>query len=126
MKPYVPASNVKNPVASGANATLLQIKCWKCSGPHYAQYCKNKTDGVLQNLQEEPTIKDISGTPQIYAALDGRQVDHKATMVDIEGKILHTFVSILIDPGAFWSYVAPKIVDICRLGKVKHGKPCMV
>ena len=43
-------------------------------------------------------------------------------MVEIEGKILNTSVSILIDPGACWSYVAPKIVDLCKLGKVKHDK----
>ena len=36
MKPYVTAYNVNKLVASGANATLLQVKCWKCSGPHYA------------------------------------------------------------------------------------------
>ena len=71
MKPYIPAANVNKPVASGANATSLQIKCWKCSGPNYAQYCKNKTTGVLCNLQEELTIKDIAVTPRIYAALDG-------------------------------------------------------
>ena len=66
------------------------------------------------------------GTPRIYAALDGRQVNHQAMMVEIGGKILNTFVSILIDPGACRSYVAPKIVDLCKLGKVKHDKPWLV
>ena len=47
-------------------------------------------------------------------------------MVEIEGKILNTSVSILIGPGAFRSYVAPKIIDICKLGKVKHDKPWLV
>ena len=47
-------------------------------------------------------------------------------MVEIEGKILNTSVSILIDPGACHSYVSPKIVDLCKLGKVKHVKPWMV
>ena len=80
--------------------------------PHYfRQYCKNKTSGILHNLQEEPNLKDIARTPQIYAALDGRQKDHKATMVEIEGNILNTSISILTDPGSFWRYVSPKIVD---------------
>ena len=125
-KTCVPAANGKNPVASGANATLLQIKCWKCTGPHYAQDCKNKTGGVLHNLQEEPTKEEIAGTPWIYAALDGRQEYHQATMVEIEGKILNTSISILIDPSSFQSYVSPKIVDECKLGKVKCDKPWLV
>ena len=71
-------------------------------------------------------IEDIAGTPWIYVAYDGQQKDHKATMVEIEGKIFNTSISILIDPDAFQSYVSPKIVDVCKLGKVKHDKPWMV
>ena len=44
-------------------------------------------------------------------------------MAEIEGKILNTSISILIDPGDFQSYVSTKIVDECKLGKVKHDKP---
>ena len=80
--------------------------------PLYARYFKNKTSGVLHNLHEEQNVKDLAITLQIYAALDGREEDHQATMVEIEGKILNTFVSILIDLDACQSYVAPKIVDI--------------
>ena len=47
-------------------------------------------------------------------------------MVEIEGKILKTSIPILSDPGAFWSYVSPKIVDKCKLGKVKHDKTWLV
>ena len=47
-------------------------------------------------------------------------------MVEIEGKILNTSISILIYPSAYWSYVSPKIVDVCKLGKVKHDKPWLV
>ena len=47
-------------------------------------------------------------------------------MVEIKGNILNTSISILIDPGACHSYVAPKIVDLCKLGKVKHDKPWLV
>ena len=44
-------------------------------------------------------------------------------MVEIEGKILNTSISILIDLDAFRSYVSPKIVDFCKIDKVKHDKP---
>ena len=47
-------------------------------------------------------------------------------MVEIEGKILNTSISIPIDPGACKRYVLPKIVDVCKLEKVKHDKPWMV
>ena len=33
---------------------------------------------------------------------------------------------MLIDRGALHSYVSPKIVDVCKLGKVKHDKTWMV
>ena len=47
-------------------------------------------------------------------------------MLEIEDNILNDYVSIHIDPGPFQSYVAPKIVDIFKLGKVKHDKPWLV
>ena len=47
-------------------------------------------------------------------------------MVEIEDKILNTSISILIDPSAFRIYVSPKIVDVCKLGKVKDDKPWLV
>ena len=80
----------------------------------------------MHNLQEEPIVEDIVGTPWIYTALDDQHVDHQDTMVEIEGKILNTYISILIDPDACRSYVLPKIVDECKLGKVKHDKPWLV
>ena len=47
-------------------------------------------------------------------------------MVEIEGKILNTSLSILINLSAWQSYVAPKIVDLCKLGKVRHDKPWLL
>ena len=47
-------------------------------------------------------------------------------MVEIEGNVLNTSISILIDPGACWSYISPKIVDECKLGKVKHAEDQLV
>ena len=68
----------------------------------------------------------MASTARIYAAPNGRQADHQAIMVKIEGKVSNTSISILIDPGAFWSYVSPKIVETCKLYKVKHEKPWLV
>ena len=47
-------------------------------------------------------------------------------MVEIEGMILNTYIWILINNGACWSYVSPNIVDVCKLEKFKHDKPWLV
>ena len=38
-------------------------------------------------------------------------------MLEVEGKILNTLVSILIDSCASLSYIAPKVVEKCRILK---------
>ena len=47
-------------------------------------------------------------------------------MVEIEGNISNTSISILIDLSAFPSYASPKIIDVCKLDKVKHEKIWLV
>jgi hypothetical protein len=54
--------------------------------------------------------------PQIYVALDNKQADHQASVVDMEGMITNHIVSILIDPGSNLSYITPH----------KHAKPWLV
>jgi hypothetical protein len=49
--------------------------------------------------------------PQIYAALDNRQTDHQASVVDMEGMIANHLVSILIEPGSNLSYVTPQTIE---------------
>ena len=70
--PNVPAPNTNKLVANGGtNVSPLPIKCWKFQGPHYARNCKNKANGVVHNLQEDPTVEDIARRPRIYTYLDG-------------------------------------------------------
>jgi hypothetical protein len=64
--------------------------------------------------------------PQIYAAVDNKQADHQASVVEMEGMITNHLVSILIDPGSNLSYIAPKAVDKCKLQPYKHAKPWLV
>ena len=47
-------------------------------------------------------------------------------MVEIEGMILNTSISMLIYHSSCRSYVSPKIVDIWKIGKVKHDQPLLV
>ena len=80
----------------------------------------------MQKLQEEPMVEDIAGTSRIYASLDGRQEDHQDTMVEIEGKVSNTSISILIDCDYCQIYVSTKIVDVYKIENVKHNKPWLV
>jgi predicted aspartyl protease len=63
---------------------------------------------------------------QINAAIDGRQADHQSSVVDIEGKINNSLISILIDPGATLSYITPDVVDSNKLKKLNHEKSWLV
>jgi hypothetical protein len=64
--------------------------------------------------------------PQIYVALDNKQGDNQASVVEMKGTITNHLVSILIDPGSNLSYIAPKDVDKCKLQPHKHAKPWLV
>ena len=46
-------------------------------------------------------------------------------MLEVEGKVLNIYVSILIDSWSSLSYIAPKLVEKCKLSKEKQ-KNCMV
>jgi hypothetical protein len=47
-------------------------------------------------------------------------------MVEMESMISNQLVSILIDLGSNLSYVAPKIVEKCKLEQLKHAKSWLV
>ena len=64
--------------------------------------------------------------PKIHAALDNRQEDHQASVVEMEGMIANRLASILIEPISNFSYVAPQIVYKCKLQLVRHVKPWLV
>jgi hypothetical protein len=52
-------------------------------------------------MQEATTINDIARTiPRIHVALEDQQINHQASVVEVEGKISKKYVSILIDPGS--------------------------
>jgi len=63
---------------------------------------------------------------RINVATDGWQADHQSSVVEIEGKIKNSRISVLIDPGATLSYVTPDVVESNKLKKLKHAKPWMV
>ena len=64
--------------------------------------------------------------PRINAALENRQADYQTSMVEVEGMINQTPVTILIDPGASLSYIAPQIVEKCKLSVDKFDNSWLV
>ena len=103
------------------------LKSWECGEPHLRRnyphlIAANRT--IVHNLQEASTVGDMGRSMhQINAAIDGRQADHQYSVVEIEGKIHDTRISVLIDPGDTLSYITPDIVELNKLKKQKHEKP---
>ena len=63
---------------------------------------------MIMKDQEATTVNEIArNIPTISAALENRQAEHQATMVEMEAKIADQYVTVLIDPGASLSYFIP-------------------
>ena len=58
------------------------------------------------------TVGDLARTmPRINAALENRQAYYQNSMVEVEGKLNQTPISILIDPRASLSYISTDLVE---------------
>jgi hypothetical protein len=89
------------------------LKCWGCGEEHLLRDCLHRQQNSqrIYNVQEATTVNDVArSVPQIYAALDNKQANHQASWW-----ITNHLVSILIDLGSNLSYIAPKVVDKCKL-----------
>ena len=64
--------------------------------------------------------------PRINAALENRQADYQTSMVEVEGKLNQTPISILIDWGDSLSYVSPNLVEKCNLSVDKFVNSWLV
>jgi predicted aspartyl protease len=81
---------------------------------------------TVQNLQEYSTVGDVGRSiHRIHAVVDGRQVDHQSTIMEVEGKIHDNIISILIDTVAILIYITPALVEENKLKREKHAKSCL-
>jgi hypothetical protein len=122
-KPFGAASGKTN------NTKREPLKCWSCAKEHLLRDCpyRQQNNRRVYNVQEATTVNNVPRSmPQIYAALDNRQADHQASVVEMEGMIVNYLVSILIDLDSNLSYVVPQTVEKCKLQQVKHVKSWMV
>jgi hypothetical protein len=105
------------------NKKIELLKCWGCGEQHLLRDCpyRKQKNRRVYNIQEATTVNDVARSmPQIYAALDNKQADHQASMVEMEGMIANHLVFILIDHGSNLSYVSPQTVEKCKLQQVKN------
>ena len=78
-------------------------------------------------IHESSIVDDIArNIARINAAFEDKRVDHQSTMLEVEGKISITFVSILIEPGSSLSYIAPRVLEKCKLSKEKQKNAWLV
>ena len=54
--------------------------------------------------------------------MEDRKSDHQSTMLEVEGKILNTHVSIIIDLGYSLCYITPRVFEKCKILKEKQKK----
>eukprot|EP00253_Pinus_taeda_P027303 PITA_27303 len=64
--------------------------------------------------------------PRFYVAVDNRQAEHQASIVEMDDKLFDQVISILIDPGSNYSYVSPDLVDKCGLNTEFHFESWLV
>jgi hypothetical protein len=105
------------------------LKCWGCGEAHMLRefpHRKNDTKRIYI-FQEAIIVDDVAkSVPQIYVVVKNRQVDHQASIVELEGIITKQPISIMIDPGSNLIYIALQIVEACVLQKRKHPKSWLV
>ena len=69
----------------------------------------------------EPTVGDMGRSHRVFAAVDNRQADHQATVIESSGIIKGNNVSILFDSGATDSFISPLVVERCGLVATRQG-----
>jgi hypothetical protein len=78
-------------------------------------------------LQEASTVGGVGRSLHwISETIDGQQANHQSSVVEIEGKINDTQISILIDHGAMLIYITLDVVESNKLKKLKHAKSWLV
>ena len=64
--------------------------------------------------------------PNIYVALDNKQVEYRSPMIEVDVKIDNHPITILIDSGASHGYINSNIVERFHLQRSNHNKSWLV
>ena len=109
-----PSQSGNNPFRSTQgkidNPKREPLKCWGCGEEHLLRDClhRQQNNRRIYNIQEATTVNDVAQSmSQIYAAVDNKQADHQASVVEMEGMITNHIVYILIDPSSNFELCGP-------------------
>jgi hypothetical protein len=105
------------------------MQCWGCGINHMCIDCPHRGDKVrtMHSVHKSAIVEYMGiNVPRIYATLDNKQVEFHSHMIKVEGKINDQPIAILIDSGAFHSFLDPKTVEKFHLSRSKLGKPWLL
>ena len=105
------------------------VWCWNCGGDHRRRDFPQYQGGIPQiyTVQEAYTVRDVGQIIlRIYVALDNKHADDRTSIIEMDGKLCDKVISILIDPGANYSYVNLDMMDKCGLRKEVHADSWLV
>ena len=91
--------------------------CYSYGGMgHIARECpQGSTVGSQRGATSERIVGDMGRSHRVFAAVDNRQAEHQATVIEATGMIRGSKVTILFDFGATDSFISPFVVEHCRL-----------
>ena len=72
---------------------------------------ENENARPAYNIQEAEIVDQVArAVPRIYAALENCQEYHQSIVLEVAGKIVEQYVSILTNPSSTHSYISPRVV----------------
>ena len=88
---------------------------------HIARECpQGQASGSQRGSYSEPTVGDVGRSHRVFAAVDNRQAEHQATVIESAGIIQGNMVTVLFDSGATDSFISPFVVERCGLVAVSQ------
>ena len=88
---------------------------------HIARECpQGQASGGQRGSYSKPTVGDVGRSHRVFAAVDNRQAEHQATVIESAGIIQGSLVSVLFDSGATDSFISPFCVERCGLVAVSQ------
>ena len=83
---------------------------------HIARECpQGQSSSGQRGALSEPTVGDVGRSHRVFAAVDNRQAEHQATVIEAAGIIQGSMVTVLFDSGATNSFISPFVVERCGL-----------